>query len=325
MKNITLSVIIPTYNQQDYIQKALDSAISQTTNFDYEILIGNDASSDKTQEICQNFHKKYTKKVRLINRKKNIGLIKNYLDLINQTKGRYIAILEGDDYWIDSFKLQKQYDFIKNKNNIGLVFTNCYLYNEHTKEKYLKYNQPPEYNSVNAYYDLLNGNFITAITICFDKELILENLKKDYNFLLNLKTIDYYIILCIANKSEIGYLPDITSLYRVHEKSESNSSSIQKRYEFLKSSFEIKYHFSKSLNNTNIYFLKKQFCEYLFSISLKHGEIDYELHPQNFKGFSFLFYKIYFKSKILRYVSRKIYLFYINFKKDNKKNICKIT
>ena len=110
--NIEISIIMTTYNQEMYVEKAIQSALNQKTDFYYEILIGDDFSTDNTKEICLTYAQKFEDIITLDSRTKNIGLINNYADLIKKAQGKYIAILEGDDYWIDLYKLQKQYNFL---------------------------------------------------------------------------------------------------------------------------------------------------------------------------------------------------------------------
>lgn len=115
-----------TYNHEKYIRQAIDSILMQQVNFDYEIIIGDDASIDKTPEIINEYQKKYPDKIKAILRKENLGPTRNGYGIKMMAKGKYIAVLEGDDFWIDKNKLQKQVDFLeKNQEYIGCA--NKYL------------------------------------------------------------------------------------------------------------------------------------------------------------------------------------------------------
>ena len=96
--NPLLSVLIITYNHEKFIGKALDSALGQKTNFDYEIVIGEDCSTDKTRQILLEYKKKYPRKVKLVLQEKNVGPNENFIDTYMACTGKYIAMLEGDDY-----------------------------------------------------------------------------------------------------------------------------------------------------------------------------------------------------------------------------------
>ncbi len=108
-----VSVIMITYNEKEYISQALDSVLSQKVDFPYEILIGDDASTDGTQVILKKYAEKYRKKIRLFVRTKNLGPSRNAYELLIRAKGKYTATCEGDDYWIDPLKLQKQVDILE--------------------------------------------------------------------------------------------------------------------------------------------------------------------------------------------------------------------
>lgn len=111
--NPLLSIIVLTYGHENYIRKALDSVLMQQVNFDYEIIVGEDCSPDNTRVILREFEEKYPDKFIMIYREKNIGARNNVQDLYTRCKGKYIALLEGDDYWLSHIKLQMQVDYLE--------------------------------------------------------------------------------------------------------------------------------------------------------------------------------------------------------------------
>ena len=111
-EKILVSIIVITYGQEKYIRQALDSIIMQKTNFKFEIIVGNDYSPDNTIEVLKEYRDNENYVFNIINREENIGATKNLYLCLKQAKGKYIAFLEGDDYWIDKNKLQKQFDYI---------------------------------------------------------------------------------------------------------------------------------------------------------------------------------------------------------------------
>ena len=111
-KNIKVSVIVLTYSQKDYIKQALDSILKQKTTFAYEILVGDDASTDGTSDILRSYIESGNKSIRIFIREKNMGATANLVDLFQHSNGKYIASCEGDDYWSDEYKLQKQANFL---------------------------------------------------------------------------------------------------------------------------------------------------------------------------------------------------------------------
>lgn len=114
MENVSvkISVIVLAFNQESHIAQALDSILMQKVNFKYEVLIGDDASTDQTAHIIQNYAVRYPETVHAVLRKENIGATRNLYDLLTRAKGTYIANLEGDDFWTDVNKLQIQADWL---------------------------------------------------------------------------------------------------------------------------------------------------------------------------------------------------------------------
>jgi len=113
MKNVEVSVCIITYGHENYIRQALDSVFAQETSFDFEVIVGEDASPDNTREILLEYKEKYGDKLILVLHDENVGVSKNSQSVQRRANGKYIASLEGDDYWTDNKKLQKQYDILE--------------------------------------------------------------------------------------------------------------------------------------------------------------------------------------------------------------------
>jgi glycosyltransferase involved in cell wall biosynthesis len=113
VSNPMVSVVMMTRNHDKFISQAIDSVISQNCDFGIELLIGEDFSSDDTRAVCEDYQRKYPYMIRLIIAHKNVGIMPNFLRLVSRSRGKYIALLEGDDYWIDELKLQKQVDLME--------------------------------------------------------------------------------------------------------------------------------------------------------------------------------------------------------------------
>jgi glycosyltransferase involved in cell wall biosynthesis len=118
---VLVSAFLLTYNHEKYVAQALESMINQTTNFKYEILVGDDCSTDNTQAILKSYQDKYPDKIKLFLREKNLGGTGNLYLLHKECKGRYVAPLEGDDYWLDNNRLQNLVDFLEaNPKYVGV-------------------------------------------------------------------------------------------------------------------------------------------------------------------------------------------------------------
>jgi glycosyltransferase involved in cell wall biosynthesis len=111
-KHIKVSVWMVTYNHERFISQAIESVLMQKTNFDYELVIGEDCSTDGTRAIICDYAKRYPERIRLLLQEHNLGEALNEIATMNACQGEYLAILEGDDYWTDPYKLQKQVDFL---------------------------------------------------------------------------------------------------------------------------------------------------------------------------------------------------------------------
>ena len=120
-ENIMLSIKILAYNHEKYISKCIDSILSQKTEYAYEILIGEDCSSDGTKRIIEEYEKKYPDIIKVIYHEKNCGCTKNAYALDVKARGKYLAGCEGDDYWCDEYRIQKDVSYLeKNPQYVGV-------------------------------------------------------------------------------------------------------------------------------------------------------------------------------------------------------------
>jgi len=130
------SIICVTYNHAQYIRQALDGFLMQKTTFPYEIIIADDCSSDGTSAICAEYEERYPDKIRHLKGEYNVGGVENERCAIEASQGEYIAVCEGDDYWIDPKKLQKQVDFLDAHPDYSVTWTRYEKYLQ-TEDKYL--------------------------------------------------------------------------------------------------------------------------------------------------------------------------------------------
>lgn len=130
-KKPTISVCMITYNHQDYIKQAVEGVLMQECEFEIELVIANDKSTDATDEEIKKIITNHSKGrlIRYISHSENLGMMANFLHTLDQCKGDYIAICEGDDYWTDPLKLQKQMDFLEDNEEYGICFHNSSQYN----------------------------------------------------------------------------------------------------------------------------------------------------------------------------------------------------
>lgn len=234
MNKPVVSVVMITYGHQNFIEEAIEGVLMQKTTFDYELIISNDSSPDNTDCLVNEILKNNPKSslINYISHEKNLGMIANFISTLKIARGKYIAICEGDDYWIDPLKLQKQVDFLEENPDFGLVHTSNKVFIQKTQEFAL---QSREVSDVENIFErmLFDSNPICTLTACFRKNILFEYLEnKDVDrdaFLLN----DYPIWLYFAKNSKVKFINDVTGVYRISEESASQSVNPIKKIAFV--------------------------------------------------------------------------------------------
>lgn len=135
-KTVDVSVVILSYFHESYIAQALDSVLAQETTLKYEILVGDDASQDRTPEIIREYAVRYPDIIFPTLRKENVGANHNGADLLERARGKYIAVLEGDDFWLDPHKLQKQWEFLESHPEYSACCGKCLVVDESGRPDY---------------------------------------------------------------------------------------------------------------------------------------------------------------------------------------------
>ena len=211
MTNITVSVFMLTYNQEQFIAQTIESIVMQKTNFKYQLVIGEDCSTDATYSICKSFEEQYPDKIKLLpSQSKNIGLINNYVRTIKECNGKYIAICDGDDYWIDENKLQKQVDFLEANLDYSIVYTGFNkLYPDGTlKKAVLSFT-----NQESSFTDLIYNNYIPSVTVLFRNN---KDFSKLPTWITNFPFGDWPTYLwLIKDEGKIYFLDEVTAVYRM--------------------------------------------------------------------------------------------------------------
>ncbi len=134
MADPLVSVKMITYNHAPFIAQAIEAVLQQKTNFPFELVIGEDCSTDGTRKIVFEYQEKYPDIIRVLTSEKNVGMKKNSYRTIKACRGKYIAFCEGDDYWHREDKLQKQVAYLESHPECGLVFADCDVYDIGSKK-----------------------------------------------------------------------------------------------------------------------------------------------------------------------------------------------
>lgn len=209
---IKVSVLIITYNQAKFIRKAIDSALEQKTTFQIEILVGDDFSKDGTREIIQEYEQKYPGLVIGVlhprNMGKNGGI--NFLETLKLAKGEYYALMDGDDYWTDPLKLQKQADLLDAHPDYSTVFNNALItYEDGTSSHLLNGPDMKPYYTVD---DLIGEDEIWFMAT--SSTMYRNNIKEYPAWFRESSSGDIPRLILKAKLGKIGYIPDVMSVYR---------------------------------------------------------------------------------------------------------------
>jgi glycosyltransferase involved in cell wall biosynthesis len=213
MNDITVSIFILTYNQEQFIAQTIESILLQKTNFSFQLVIGEDCSTDATRIICEKYARDFGGKIKLLpSLKKNIGLIANYMRTIKECDGKYIAICDGDDYWIDAYKLQKQVDFLESHPDYSIVYTA--VKRLYADGKLVDYNYNLNKKQLD-FDDLIFDNFIHSVTALFRNVQSNENTIPSW--ISNFPFGDWQTYLWVLRDgSKIHFMDDITAVYRMN-------------------------------------------------------------------------------------------------------------
>lgn len=228
-----VSVIILSYNQGKYIRQALDGVVSQQTNFPFEVIVADDCSMDDTLDVCRDFESKYSF-VKVKQSGKNLGYSKNWERALSLGDGEYLAIFEGDDYWTDNNKLQKQVEFMDSNPDCGMCYTDCDIFNEDT--------------------NTLQSNIFSngACVFNIDNPILSKGYPGNVSWMIRKKTLASMVLSIPDNHPDvpwlllyefcmhitIGFVPDNTGVWRLHKGSFSNDAENESRmYKYQKDIF----------------------------------------------------------------------------------------
>ena len=156
-REIKVSIIMLVYNHEKYIAEAIESVINQKTDFDFELLIGEDCSTDNSRRIIEYYEKKYPNIIKVKYWGKNIGMNGNGFYLLKNATGKYIAALDGDDYYTDEYKLQKQFNFLEKNPEYSCVYSNVCCVDKEGKEGGSGINKYPIKDEGEYSFEMINS------------------------------------------------------------------------------------------------------------------------------------------------------------------------
>ena len=235
-KNPVVSVHMITYNHEPFIRQAIEGVMMQKTDFEFELVIGEDCSQDKTREICFEYQKKYPDKIRVLWWHENVSRLGgNSRRNRAHCRGEFIAFCEGDDYWIDPMKLQKQVNVMRANSNIGLCFSLAKRYREATRSmEPWQVDFPMGANPGISIHDIIvfqNGSkwkmscMPATATALYRVSAYEKAVDKYPIFKWCLRIGDTLMWLGISLISDVHYIPEETAVYRLHANGVSTASA----------------------------------------------------------------------------------------------------
>lgn len=264
-----IAICIVAYNQESYIGEAIESVLMQDVSIPFTIFIGEDCSTDNTGQICKDFKNKFSERIRLISNDQNLGLVKNtnnILKYILDSGYQYIAMLDGDDYWTDKFKLQKEIDYLEKNPEYGLVHTNvALLMNNQIVEDNVKIPQGDVFNQIDEFS-------IANCTVLFRTQLLeyvdLDDFEKN-QFL----SCDYVMYVIFAKYTKFGFINDFTAVWRRGHNSVSNTNDINKDISYIENDLRMWKYLNSLFSERFCYneILATRYSEYRkFSIAFRY-------------------------------------------------------
>ena len=212
INNIMVSVVCATFNHENYIKDAIEGFLMQKTSFRVEIIIHDDASTDKTAEIVRNYAEKNPDLIVPILQKTNqystgIGVYKTYI--WPRARGKYIALCEGDDYWTDPLKLQKQVDFLEANEDFAFCFHKVKV----NRDDKIEDDFMQEVNEITTIYDLAKGLYVRTLSVIFRSSILKSFSENQKNNISG----DYSLFLLLSEHGKIKYFNETMGVYRIHD------------------------------------------------------------------------------------------------------------
>lgn len=209
-----VSVLVVTCNHEQYIAEALSSVLMQECDFQYEIVVADDCSSDGTPAIVQSFAEKDPHLFRVLHSPHRHGVTRNYQRAFGACRGEYIAVLEGDDYWTSPHKLSRQVRFLHEHRECPLCFNRFVYYYENSGRFTLHpaFEVDTPYKLISS-EELVKDNFIGNLSACVYRKSVVAMLEES---LYAMKVYDWMFNIVLSQYGLIGYLPEVMSAYRKH-------------------------------------------------------------------------------------------------------------
>ncbi|MEG1552628.1 MAG: glycosyltransferase [Kiritimatiellia bacterium] len=212
-----VSVQMITYNHEPYIREAVEGIMMQQANFEYELIIGEDASPDNTRAICFELQKKYPDRIRILWSECNVGAGANGLRVGAASRGEFVAFCEGDDYWTDPLKLQKQVNIMRMYPNVSLCFTNGRVLIQKTGElREPKLSKEYPIGIISGRVFSQNEFLFLHTATVLIRTSMWEQVRQMEIFAWSLFLGDMTLFYALALLGDVFFLNEMTEVYRIH-------------------------------------------------------------------------------------------------------------
>lgn len=289
-----VTIVCITYNHEKFIAEALDSFLMQKTNFPFEVVVAEDCSNDSTADIVRKYANDYPHIIKPVFQKSNMGSYENTLSAYKKIQGKYVVMNEGDDYFSDPLKLQKQVDFLDNHLDHSICFHPVdVIWDDKSQKNYIfpesKYRSNKKILTI---HELMKNNFIQTNS-CMYRWKFNEDDNLSALYPGDILPGDWYMHLLHAQVGKIGFIPDVMAVYRRHKEgmwwlSSENVEQLYLKYgikiinfhfkvyknisKFSKDYFDI--FFENFCKIVNIYYKNKKFDELNLINSLYSDYLD---------------------------------------------------
>jgi len=212
-----VSVFCMVYNHEFFLRECLESLLMQRTNFDYEIVVGEDCSTDESRKVLLDYSKRFPGKFKLLLHNQNVGAKVNQRMVFDNCNGKYIAICEGDDFWNEPHKLQAQTEFLEKNEDCSFCFHASKMLYPKTEKTHIKRPKHIPENGKFGIKDVIKygGGFVTTNSILMRRT---DNLKQP-KWVRTAPVGDLPLLLILASNGQIGYIDQVMSTYRIFSSS----------------------------------------------------------------------------------------------------------
>ncbi|MDC3475927.1 glycosyltransferase [Escherichia coli] len=228
-QSLKVSVVVTSYNHESYLRQVFESILMQRGFFSLEIIHADDCSQDKSSTISSSFKLKHNQKIRVLHSTKNIGMLMNMKRAFQECSGDYIAICEGDDYWLSDVKILKQLAVMLKNKNYSMCF-NWILLEYINNGSFIPHPQQANLNlsSIN-FHDIVKTPITGNFSCCFYKADVIRTIPDIY--FEEKGAADWLFNVCAAKQGDIGFIREILSVYRIHNKGQWSGLDIIKQKE----------------------------------------------------------------------------------------------